>query len=61
MVRKDVAPPNLFPEPLTRKAYKVGGSVAVRLPKELAEAAGIEPDTPVTFRREGRGILVERA
>ena len=48
-------------EPIRRRAYQVGGSVAVRLPKHLADDTGIAPGTPVIFRRHAGGILIERA
>ncbi len=54
-------PANARPMPLTRRAYKVGGSIAVRLPKDMAEAFGIAAGTAVQFKRTRTGILVEPA
>lgn len=48
-------------EVLERKAFKVGGSLALRIPKQLADAAGIKEDTQVVFRRAGQRLIIEAA
>ncbi|MBI4393785.1 MAG: AbrB/MazE/SpoVT family DNA-binding domain-containing protein [Euryarchaeota archaeon] len=48
-------------EAVVRAVFKTGGSLAVRLPRALAEEVGLDVGTPVRFRKEGRGILVEPA
>lgn len=50
-----------FYEAVQRRAFKVGGSLAIRLPKELARAARIKEGTPVVFRREGTRLIIEAA
>ena len=48
-------------EPVRRKAFRIGGSIAVRLPKDLVDAVGLRAGSPVVFRREGKAIVVEAA
>lgn len=44
---------------IVRKVFTLGGSLAVRLPKKLADEAGIRDGTPLRFRRRGRRITIE--
>ena len=41
------------------KAQKWGNSLAVRLPKSVAEECGIEADTPVEIVREDNLIIIK--
>ena len=41
------------------KAQKWGNSLAVRLPKTLAEECGIEADSPVEIVREDNLIIIK--
>jgi antitoxin MazE len=43
------------------KAQKWGNSLAVRLPKALAEECGIEADTPIEIVREDNLIIIKPA
>jgi len=40
------------------KAQKWGNSLAVRIPKNVAEECGIEADSPVEIVREGNLIII---
>ena len=42
------------------QAQMWGNSLALRIPKALAKAAGIEPGTPVTFSIVKGKIVIER-
>ncbi len=42
-----------------RKTFKIGGSLAVRIPKELAEAAGIKEGTRVKFAVKDKKLIIE--
>lgn len=46
-------------EAVQRRAFKIGGSLAIRIPKSLAEDVGIREGSAVLFRREGKGIVIE--
>lgn len=48
-------------EPVRRKVFRVGGSLAVRLPKDLVDGLGIQDGSPVVFRRDKRSIIMELA
>lgn len=41
------------------RAQKWGNSLAVRLPKTVAEECGIEADSPVEIVREGNLIIIK--
>jgi len=41
------------------KAQKWGNSLAVRLPKTVAEECGIEVDSPVEIVRKGKVIIIK--
>jgi antitoxin MazE len=43
------------------KAQKWGNSLAVRLPKAIAEECGIEADTPIEIVREDNLIIIKPA
>ncbi len=42
-----------------RKLTRVGGSLAVTVPRDLAEAMGVEAGTPVRLSLVGRQLVVE--
>ncbi len=42
-----------------RKVFKIGGSLAVRIPKELAEAVGIKEGTRVKFAIKDKKLIIE--
>ena len=46
---------NLF----KRKAFKIGGSVAVRIPKEIADAVKLQSGSEVRIRVDKNKIIVE--
>jgi antitoxin MazE len=43
----------------SRKAFKIGGSLAVRIPKQLAEVAGIKEGTRVKFAIKDKKLVIE--
>ena len=51
------APYNLF----TRKAFKTGGSLAIRIPKEIANAVGLKEGAGVKMGVEKKKIVIEPA
>ncbi|HMF33580.1 MAG TPA: AbrB/MazE/SpoVT family DNA-binding domain-containing protein [Candidatus Lokiarchaeia archaeon] len=43
----------------TRKAFKMGGSLAVRIPKEIANVVGLREGSEVNFAVKDRKIIIE--
>ena len=41
-----------------RKAFKAGGSLAVRIPAEIAAKFGIQEGSKVSFRISDKGVLI---
>lgn len=48
---------NLF----TRKTFKIGGSFAIRIPKEIASAVGLKEGAGVRLGVEKKKIIIEPA
>ncbi len=48
---------NLF----TRKAFKIGGSLAIRIPKEIANVLGLKEGAEVKLGVEKKKIVIEPA
>lgn len=48
---------NLF----TRKTFKIGGSLAVRIPKEIADVIGLKEGSDVKLAVKERKIVIEPA
>ncbi len=44
-----------------RKVFNLGGSVAVRIPKEIADALAIREGTKVTFAVHGKKLIIAKA
>jgi AbrB family looped-hinge helix DNA binding protein len=42
-----------------RKAFKIGGSLAVRIPKEIADTVGLKEGSDVRFTLKDNKILIE--
>lgn len=42
-----------------RRVTKVGGSLGVLIPRDLAEAMGVEEDSPIRLSLVGRQLVVE--
>ncbi len=42
-----------------RRAFRTGGSLAVRIPKEIADALGVRDGTRMVVRPNGNGLLLE--
>lgn len=42
-----------------RKAFRAGGSLAVRIPKELANTLGLREGSPLAFKLNQRGLNIE--
>ena len=42
-----------------RKAFKAGGSLAVRLPKEIVDTLGISEGTEINFLVKPTGVLIK--
>jgi len=43
-----------------RKAFKIGGSLAVRIPKEIADAIDIADGDEVSVTTEGEKLIIEK-
>jgi len=43
-----------------RKAFKVGGSLAVRIPKEIADIVGLGPGADLSIKTKGQKIIIEK-
>ena len=43
-----------------RKAFKLGGSLAVRIPKEIADALGIGDGDELAIKAEGDHLVIEK-
>ena len=43
-----------------RKAFKVGGSLAVRIPKEIADILGIHDGEDLSIKSKGEQIIIEK-
>lgn len=48
-------------EMFTRKAFKIGGSLAIRIPKELANAVGLKDGTDVKIAIKEKRLIIEPA
>ena len=44
-----------------RRAFRAGGSLAVRLPKEIAELVGVEDGEELAISAKGGKIIIEKA
>ncbi|MCX9014367.1 MAG: AbrB/MazE/SpoVT family DNA-binding domain-containing protein [Candidatus Methanoperedens sp.] len=44
-----------------RKTFNLGGSIAVRIPKEIADALSIQEGTEVNFSVQDKKIIISRA
>ncbi len=42
-----------------RKTFKIGGSLAIRIPKDLAEIVGIKEGTRVKFAVKDKKLVIE--
>lgn len=47
--------------PKTARISKWGSSLAVRIPKAIAEEWGVEEGTPIELTRNGRGLLLNKS
>ncbi len=43
-----------------RKAFNLSGSIAVRLPKEIANAVGVKEGTELSFNVENKKIVISK-
>jgi Zn-finger nucleic acid-binding protein len=43
-----------------RKAFKIGGSLAVRIPKEIADAIGITDGDELSIKTKGEQLIIEK-
>jgi hypothetical protein len=43
-----------------RKAFKIGGSLAVRIPKEIADILEISDGEDLSIKAKGRQIIIEK-
>ena len=43
-----------------RKAFKIGGSLAVRIPKEIADAMGITDGDELSVRTKGERLIIKK-
>ncbi len=43
----------------TRKTFKIGGSLAVRIPKELANVIGLKEGTDLTLAIKDKKLVIE--
>jgi len=43
-----------------RKAFKIGGSLAVRIPKEIADMVGLHDGENLSIRSKGKKIIIEK-
>jgi AbrB family looped-hinge helix DNA binding protein len=44
-----------------RKTFNLGGSIAVRIPKEIADALSIQEGTEVNFSVQDKKIIISKA
>ena len=44
-----------------RKTFNLGGSIAVRIPKEIADALSIKEGTEVNFSVKDKNIIISKA
>lgn len=49
----------LYSQMFTRKTFKIGGSLAVRIPKELANVIGLKEGTDVRLYVKDKKIIIE--
>lgn len=45
----------------TRKTFKIGGSLAIRIPKEIANVTGLKEGTDVKLAIKDKKIIIEPA
>ena len=43
----------------TRKTFKIGGSLAIRIPKELADMIGLKDGTELRFTVKDKKLVIE--
>jgi Zn-finger nucleic acid-binding protein len=43
-----------------RKAFKIGGSLAIRIPKEIADILGIHDGEDLSIKTKGEQIIIEK-
>jgi AbrB family looped-hinge helix DNA binding protein len=43
----------------TRKTFKIGGSLAIRIPKELADIMGLKEGTELKFTVKDKKLVIE--
>lgn len=48
-------------EMFTRQAFKIGGSLAIRIPKELAKVMGLKDGTSVKMAVKEKKLIIEPA
>ncbi len=44
-----------------RKTFKNGGSIAVRIPKEVSEVVGLDEGDEISIHAEGKKIVIEKS
>lgn len=49
----------LYEQMFTRKAFKIGGSLAIRIPKELADMISLKEGTNVKIDIKDKKIVIE--
>lgn len=50
---------DIYSQIFTRKTFKIGGSLAVRVPKELADVVGLKEGTEVRVDVRDKKIVIE--
>jgi Zn-finger nucleic acid-binding protein len=43
-----------------RKAFKIGGSLAVRIPKEIADSIGLTDGDELSIKTRGEQLIIEK-
>ncbi len=49
----------LYEQMFTRKTFKIGGSLAIRIPKEIVDIIGLKEGTDVKIDVKDRKIVIE--
>lgn len=49
----------IFSMSIHRKISKIGGSVGIFIPRDIADAMGVEEGSPVTLSLVGRQLVIE--
>ncbi|BAI62159.1 conserved hypothetical protein [Methanocella paludicola SANAE] len=50
---------DLYEQMFTRKTFKIGGSLAIRIPKEIANITGLKEGTDVKIDVKDKKIIIE--